>query len=252
MDSLTHDTFFSGKITIRQSRAGYRYSIDTVILAHHVKPKPGDQILDLGTGCGIVPIMLAFQCPGADFYGVEIQPELADIASWNVRENCMENQIKIMCRDMKTLNQNQFQTPMDIVVSNPPYRRVAAGRINPNSQRAVARHEIRATLPGVVAVAGRMLRTAGKFIIIYSAERLTDLLVQLRSARIEPKFIRFIHSKEETGAKLILLQGLKEGKPGLKVGAPLVIYGADGDYSAEVKDMLYHPGHTQHTDFSPL
>jgi tRNA1Val (adenine37-N6)-methyltransferase len=238
MDSLTHDTFFNGKITIRQSRSGYRYSIDAVILAHHARPMPGDQVLDLGTGCGIIPIMLAFQFHEADFFGVEIQPELADIARQNVRENHMENQIKIMCRDMETLRQNQFQGPMDLVISNPPYRRAASGRINPNSQRAIARHEIKITLSGVATAAGCMLKTAGKFIMIYSAERLADLLVQLRSVRIEPKFIRFIHSGQETEAKLILLEGVKEGNPGMKVGAPLVIYGEDGAYSEEVNAMF--------------
>jgi tRNA1Val (adenine37-N6)-methyltransferase len=238
MDSLTPDTFFNGKITIRQSPAGYRYSIDAVILAHHATPKPGDRVLDLGTGCGIIPIMLAFQYPEAEFFGIEIQPELADIASRNVRENGMEDRIKIICRDMEALELNQFQAPMDLVLSNPPYRRAAAGRINPNSQRAIARHEIKTTLPGVVAAADRMLRTAGKLIMIYSAERLADLLVQLRSVRIEPKFLRFIHSRRETGAKLVWLEGLKGGNPGLKVGTPLVIYQTDGSYTAEAADMF--------------
>jgi tRNA1Val (adenine37-N6)-methyltransferase len=235
---LTPDTFLNEKITIRQSPAGYRYSIDAVILAHHVKPKPGDRVLDLGTGCGVIPILLAFQYPEARFTGIEIQPELADIAGRNVRQNRMEHRVEIMCRDMHTLEQNQFQAPMDLVLSNPPYRRAAAGRVNPNRQRAVARHEIKTTLPGVAAVAGRMLRTAGKFMMIYTSERLADVMVQLRFVRIEPKFIRFIHSRKESGAKLILLEGVKGGNPGLKVGAPLVIYQDDGDYSTEMKAMF--------------
>ena len=143
---------------------------------------------------------------------------------------------------METLTQNQFQAPMDLVISNPPYRRATSGRINPNSQRAIARHEIKTTLSGVVAVAGRMLRTAGRFIMIYSAERLTDLLVQLRSVRIEPKFIRFIHSRQETEAKLILLEGMKAGNPGMKVGAPLVMYNEDGAYSENMNAMFQVTG----------
>ena len=238
VNSLTHDTFFDGKIAIRQSREGYRYSVDALILAHHVSPKPGDRILDLGTGCGILPIVLGFQYPETVFYGIEIQQELADIARQNVRENGMQNQIEIICSDFKTLRQNQFQAPMDMVISNPPYRRAASGRINPNSQRAVARHEIKATLADVAAVAGRMLRTAGKLVVIYSAERLTDLLVQLRAVRIEPKFIRFIHSGQESEAKLVLLKGVRAANPGLKVGAPLVMYGDDGAYSEEVNAMF--------------
>jgi tRNA1Val (adenine37-N6)-methyltransferase len=127
---------------------------------------------------------------------------------------------------------------MDLVISNPPFRRTASGRINPNSQRAVARHEIKTTLVEVLTVAGRMLRTAGKLIMIYSSERLTDLLVQLRAVRIEPKFIRFIHSKKETEAKLTLVEGTREGNPGLTVGAPLVIYDKDGTYSDQMNAMF--------------
>ena len=238
MSRLTQDTFFNGKITIRQSRGGYRYSVDAVILAHQVRPKPGDRILDLGTGCGIVPIILAIRYPQTYFYGIEIQQALADIAMQNVRDNGMEDQIEIVCQDLKALSQNQFPAPMDIVISNPPYRRAASGRMNPNRQRAVARHEIKATLADVLAVAGRMLRTAGKLIMIYSSERLTDLLVQMRAVRIEPKYIRFIHAKQDTEAKLVLVEGMKAGKPGLKAGAPLVMYHKDGAYSDEMNAMF--------------
>lgn len=240
MDALTRDTFFNGKITIRQSRAGYRYSIDAVILASHVRPKPGDRVLDLGTGCGIIPVMLAFQFPEAGYFGVEIQSELAGIARQNVSDNHMQDLIQIVHQDLKGLAQDRLSGPMDIVLSNPPYRRADAGRINPNSQRALARHEIVVSLPDVAAAAGRLLRTAGKFVIIYVSERLADLVIQLRSVNIEPKRVRFIHSHRGSDAKLVLLEGAKAGKPGLKVGPPLVIYGSGGDYTAEVQAMFEH------------
>jgi len=238
---FTNDTFFNGKLVVRQHRTGYRYSIDAIILSHSIKARPGERVLDLGTGCGIVPIISAFQFPEVLFYGVEIQPELAEVAGANVTANHMEERIHIVQQDLKTLEANQFKAPMDIVVSNPPYRRVSSGRINPNAQKAVARHEIKTTLEEVVAAAGRILKTAGKFIVIYSAERLTDLLFTLRAARIEPKYLRCIHSKQDAEAKLVLLEGVKMANPGMKIAAPLVIYADDGSYSAEVAAMFHMP-----------
>jgi tRNA1Val (adenine37-N6)-methyltransferase len=236
--ALTRDTFFNGRLQVKQHRSGYRYSIDAVILAHRVRPKAEDRVLDLGTGCGIIPMVAACRFPNALYYGVEIQPELAAIADENVRDNRLSEKIRIIHQDLKTLKQNQFPAPFDLVVCNPPYRRTSAGRINPNSQRAVARHEIETRLSDVVAAAGRLLKTAGKFIVIYSAERLTDLLSVMRSIHIEPKFLQCIHSRCGSEAKLILLEGIKSGNPGMKIAPPLLIYQADGSYSAEVAAMF--------------
>jgi tRNA1Val (adenine37-N6)-methyltransferase len=110
--------------------------------------------------------------------------------------------------------------------------------MNPDEQRAVARHEIKVKLNDVIETARRMLRTSGKFITIYPAERLVDIISQMRSAGIEPKFFRMIHSKRDTEAKLILLEGVKGGRPGTKIGPPLLIYQKDGSYTDEVKDMM--------------
>jgi len=235
---LTRDTFFNGRLQVKQHRMGYRYSIDAVILADRVRPKPGDQVLELGTGCGIISLVAAFRFPEAFFFGVEIQPELAAIAAENVRDNRLTRQINIVEADLKTVTLNQFPEPLDLVVCNPPYRRAAAGRINPNSQRAVARHEIETRLSDVAAAANRLLKTGGRFVVIYSAERLTDLLVALRSTHIEPKWLRCIHSRRQSEAKLTLLEGIKRGNPGLKIAPPLVIYNADGAYTAETAAMF--------------
>ena len=238
MTSLTTDTFFNGRIRVKQSRSGYRYSIDAVLLAAQTRPRPDDKVLDLGTGCGIIPLILAYRHPKIKVYGIEVQKDLAAVAALNVEENRMEDRINIYCRDMKTIKHDMTSGPVDLVVSNPPFRKAESGRINPDRQRAVARHEIKATLYDVVETARRMLRTSGRFIMVYLAERMTDILNQMRSVGIEPKTLRMIHSGRDTEAKLILVEGKKGGRPGLKVGPPLIIFHKDGSYSDEVEEIF--------------
>jgi tRNA1Val (adenine37-N6)-methyltransferase len=238
MTSLTTDTFFNGRIRVKQSRSGYRYSIDAVLLAAQTRPRPDDTVLDLGTGCGIIPLILAYRHPKIKVYGIEVQQDLAAVAALNVEENRMGDRINIYCRDMKTLKHDMTSGPVDLVVSNPPFRKAESGRINPDRQRAVARHEIKATLYDVVATARRMLRTSGRFVMVYLAERMTDILTQMRSAGIEPKTLRMIHSGRDTEAKLILVEGKKGGRPGLKVGPPLIIFRKDGSYTDEVEEIF--------------
>ncbi len=235
---FSQDTFFNGKLTVRQERVGYRFSIDAVILAHRVRPKLGERVVDLGTGCGIVPLIAGFRHPEIQMFGIEIQKELADIADVNVRENRMEGSIRIFCRDMRTIQPAMFQGPVDIVVSNPPFRKAASGRINPNRQRAVARHEIKVTLLDVVKTASDILKRAGLFVLVYTSERLPELVHHMKSCGLEPKNVRFIHSRRGADSKLMMIEGVKQGRPGLKVGPPIIIYTEDGTYTEEVEAMF--------------
>lgn len=238
MDSLTTDTFFNGRLQVKQHRSGYRFSIDAVLIAAHAGPRPGDTVLDLGTGCGIIAMMLAYRNPKIKVHGIEIQPKLAELAALNVAENGMSKQISIHCMDMKGMQLKMISGPADLIVSNPPFRKAEAGRINPNRQRAVARHEIKITLYDIVQTAHRLLHVAGRLVTVYPAERLTDVLTQMRAAEIEPKFVRMIHSGKQAEAKLILVEGNKAGRPGIKIGPPLIIYNPDGSYTDEVQAMF--------------
>jgi tRNA1Val (adenine37-N6)-methyltransferase len=238
MNSHTTDTFFNGKIRITQDRAGYRFSIDAVLLAHFADPRSGNKVLDLGTGCGIIPLILAYRQPQIELYGVEVQAELAELAVSNVRENQLDDRITVICADMKSLRPAMTAGPVDLVVCNPPFRRRGSGRINPDAQRAVARHEIKANLGDVIQTSHRMLRPTGRLVLIFTAGRLTDILSQMRADGIEPKFIRMIHSRQETEATLILIEGIKGGRPDLKIGPPLIIYDKKNNYTDEVESMF--------------
>ena len=238
MNLHTTDTFFNGKIRITQDRTGYRFSIDAVLLAYFADPRSGDKVLDLGTGCGIIPLILAYRQPNIVIYGVEVQTELAELAVSNVRENQLEDRITVFCTDMKLLRTAMTAGPADLVVCNPPFRRQGSGRINPDAQRAVARHEIKANLGDIIQTSHRMLRTGGRLVLIYTAGRLTDILSRMRTDGIEPKFIRMIHSRQDTEAALILIEGVKGGRPDLKIAPPLIIYDKKNDYTDEVGSMF--------------
>lgn len=235
---LSNDTFFNGSLRIEQSRAGYRFSIDAVLLAAHCRIRSNETIVDLGTGCGIVAILLSFRFPASTIYGIEIQKELAHLACCNVKKNGMEHAVQIFHGDIKTLDSDAFAKAIDIVVSNPPYRKVGTGRMNPNRQRAEARHELTVELTDVVGAARRLLRKGGRLVMIYAADRSADLIQEMRGKSIEPKFIRCIHSKKGEPAKLLVAEGMKEGNPGMTILPPLIVYEEDGRYSQEVQRMF--------------
>ena len=238
MSTFTTDTFFDGRIRVMQNRRGYRFSIDAVLLAYHAKPQAQQKALDLGTGCGIISLIMASRRSDLKIYAVEVQRELADLADANVHQNHLQDRIHVLFMDMKLLTLKMTSGPFDLIVSNPPYHKPGSGRINPDAQRAVARHEIKTSLIDVLQTTRRLLRTAGRFVTIFTAERTTDILSQMRNEQIEPKMLRMIHSNRNADARLILIEGLKGGRPGLKIAPPLIIYDENGDYTAEVQQMF--------------
>ncbi|RJQ64126.1 MAG: tRNA1(Val) (adenine(37)-N6)-methyltransferase [Desulfobacteraceae bacterium] len=235
---LSTDTFFNGKVSIEQTLAGFRFSIDAVLLAAHCRIRPNGTVVDLGTGCGIVSILLSFRYPAATIYGIEIQRELARLACRNVKKNGMQHTVHVLRSDIRTFAPETIPEPIDLVVSNPPYRKVGAGRINPNRQRAAARHELTVTLADVVGSARRLLGKGGRLVMIYTAERAADLIEEMRRNAIEPKTIRCIHSKGGEAARLLIAEGVREGQPGMTIAPPLTLYGEDGRYCREVQQMF--------------
>jgi tRNA1Val (adenine37-N6)-methyltransferase len=235
----SHDTFLEGHLKVCQSRQGYRFSIDAAILAFHALPDKADaRILDLGTGCGIMPLIIAFRHPEVRITGVEIQAELAALARKNVEENRLQSRIKIIEGDFLHLKSDDIGPPVDMVVTNPPYHRRQAGRMNPHNQRAIARHEIAVSLDGLIKSIRRFLTTGGHAWLIYPAERLAELIAAMQAHHLEPKYLRMIHSRVDAEAKQCLLKVVKAGRPGLIVGPPLFIYADDGGYTADAAAML--------------
>ena len=233
------DSFLDGGLKVCQSRYGYRFSVDAAILAFHAIPdKPDARILDLGTGCGIMPLVTALRYPDVHITGVEIQAELAALARNNVEENGFLSRITIVEGDFLRLRSNDIGPPVDMVITNPPYRRPHSGRVSPQNQRAVARHEIAVSLDGLIKTMRRFLSNGGRGWIIYPVERLAELMAGMQAYGLEPKFLKMIHPRIGLDAKRCLLKVVKGGRPGLIAGPPLVIYNADGGYSDDMRAIL--------------
>ena len=238
MAAISKDTFFNGRLIITQPLKGYRYAIDAILLAAAIRPQKGETVIDLGTGCGIIPLILATRHPGIHIAGVEIQEELALLAQRNVVDNGYEASVAIRNIDLNMLPDHETTGPFDWVVSNPPYRRPGTGRINPIRQKALARFEIKVDLAQLLQSAEKLLRAGGRFVTIFTAERMVDLIVQMRKTEIEPQSIQAVQSHRGEVAKLVLVKGTKGGRTGLCIDAPLVVYEQDGSYTEAVEIMM--------------
>ncbi len=238
MERLTTDALFDGQLLITQSKSGYRFSIDPVILAHFAAPEPGSKIIDIGTGCGVIPLILAYRQYDLWITGVEIQGSLARLADSNIIKNKKSDRISIVNMDMKDFAATHPGDFFDLVITNPPYTKKHTGRINPDSERAVARHELKITLSEILKAAAFMLLKKGRFFIIYPVERLDELLALMVEYKIFPKRIRLIYPKRNGSAKLVVVCGVKQDVDDLITEAPLYIYNLSGSYSYELEQML--------------
>jgi len=234
---ITSDAMFQGKVTVLQRRDGYRFSIDAVLLAGLTKIRESDRVLDLGTGCGIVLLILAFRGRGSEWVGIEIQPGLAELARENVRRNGWEQRIRILETDFREVAGHFPPRAFDVVVSNPPYRAVHTGKINPEPTRAVARHELAASVGDVFKAARHLLPTGGRLGLIYPAGRLGRALVESETHGFSPKELTVIHSRESAPGTLVHVEFLKGGGEELRIAPPFFIYEETGAYTAKMRSL---------------
>ncbi|MBM4136381.1 MAG: tRNA1(Val) (adenine(37)-N6)-methyltransferase [Nitrospira sp.] len=228
-------------IQLYQSKTGYRFSVDALLLFDFVHMKRVEKIADLGAGSGIVGILLAKGYPDAKVTLFELQDNLVKLAEKNVLLNLLEDRIRVVRCDIRTLH-NLRLTPRayDLAVSNPPFRRLKSGRISIEDEKAIARHEIKLRLEELIATASYLLKERGRFYIIYHPHRLSEIMEKLRKRGLEPKRLRFVHSNISSEAKMVLIEAVKGGRVGLKVERPLYIYREDGSYTEEMM-KIYKP-----------
>lgn len=219
----TLDTFFDGKIQVLQKQRGYRFSVDAVLLSRFIRFRKNEKAIDLGTGCGIVPLLLSQMTRIAFIVGVEIQKELADLAKINVLLNHLEDRISILHQDFRGLPNTFPAGFFDLVFSNPPYRKHLTGRTNPSIERAIARHEIKGTLGDLISIASYLLPPKGRCCLIYPASRAADLMVSLRGKQLEPKRMQWVHPSLDEEARFVLVEAMKASGAELKVMKPLIL-----------------------------
>lgn len=213
------DEFLNGHLTLIQSKSGYRFSIDALLLSEFATVRSDDILLDLGTGCGIIPLLILKQKKIRYALGLEIQGELADQAGRNIILNGFSQKMAVIRGDIR---QSPF-SPMcvDIVICNPPYRKKDDGRINPDPQRAVARHEILATINDILETARRVLKSKGRLALIYPSKKMADIMIRMRGFELEPKRMRLVYPDMESESKLVMVEAALGGRPGLEVLPPL-------------------------------
>src|SRR6266498_1922543 len=190
----TFDALFNGQIALYQSRAGYRFSLDALLLAHFVTIKQREKIVDLGTGNAVVALVLAYLHPSVTLTGVELQAKMAERARRNVELNRMQKRIQILSGDVRAGKPVAAAMSFDVAVCNPPYRRPISGRLSRNNEKRIARHETQGDLGDFLGAGAILLRVKGRMAVVYPAVRSVDLLAAMRHARIEPKRLRMLHS----------------------------------------------------------
>jgi len=231
------DDLMTFNLKIIQSPDVFCFSLDAVLLARFCTVPAKGRILDLGTGNGVIPLLLSTRTK-ASITGVEIQRRLWDMAVRGVRMNGLEDRIRIVLGDLRRLPEEEAPESYDLVTVNPPYLPVPQGQVNANEHHAWARHEVMCTLEDVVRVAARLVRSGGKVAMVHRPSRLAEIVETLRGHRLEPKRLRFVHPRAGAEANMILIEAMKGGKPDLRVHPPLIVHREDNRYCDELLDVF--------------
>lgn len=232
------DLEFKG-LRIIQNTSKFCFGTDAVLLSHFAGIRKGDIVVDLGTGTGIIPLLLAGRMEEASICGVEIQSETAEMANRSIHMNRLESRVKILEGDLKDAPEKLGKGSCSLVVSNPPYKKVGSGILNPQDDIAIARHEILCTLEDVLLSASRLLQAGGRFAMVHRPDRMMDILMGMRRVHLEPKRIRMVHPQLHKAPSLILIEAVFHGKPHLNWMPPLIIYDENNQYTDELKE-IYH------------
>lgn len=222
---------------IIQHKDKFCFGMDAVLLSGFAKAMPEDHVLDLGTGSGIIPILMEAKTGAKHLTGLEIQPESADMARRSVLLNQLEDKIKIIDGDLKEADKLFALASFDVVTCNPPYMIASHGIQNPDSPKAIARHEILCTFEDVAMQASKLLKPGGNFYLVHRPFRLTEIISVLTKYRLEPKRIRFVHPYIDKDANMVLIEANRGGKARVTMEKPLIVYKEQGIYTNEIYEV---------------
>lgn len=231
------DDLLLGGLKLIQAREGYRFSLDAILLAHFAEVKGVDRAVDLGTGNGVIPLLLAHRSPFLNITGLELQPGMVERARRNVEYNNLGQRIEIIQGDIRKVEQILSRGWAELVLSNPPFWRKGEGLLNKHPEEAIARHEIELELPEMLFAATYLLAARGKLVFIHRAERMLEIMALLADYKLAPRRLRLVHPFADRDANLLLVEAEKNGKGKLQILPPLIIYQKTGIYCAEIKQI---------------
>jgi len=225
-------------LKIIQNKEGFCFGIDSILLSDFSKNiKKGANVLDLGTGTGIIATLLCGKTNLNKIIGIEIQEEIAEMANRSIKLNNLENKFEIINENILNLLKIFEKNSFDAIVTNPPYKKIGTGIINEDEKKIISRHEITANLEDFIMISTMLLKDKGEFYMVHRPDRLVDILSIMRKNKLEPKLLRFVFSNMNKEPKLILIKGIKNAKPFLKIESNLYIYDEVGDYTEEIKKI---------------
>lgn len=244
--ALTKDTLFNGRLVCYQHKDGYRFSIDSVLLAHFMTVKKGDRILDMGSGCGILGLILMYRYGTRiqSITAVEIQKDLADLSEKNFTVNGFAHCCSVVQTDIRTLFDHCPRESFSKIICNPPFYHSGRGRVSDNEESLLARHQISCSLTDFLAVAAGAVKNRGSVFFVYPATALTELIQEAKMYRLEAKQIRCVYSYPDRNksAELALVRFVKNGGPGVDIMSPLYIFEEkNGEYDQEVVSCYESP-----------
>ena len=222
---------------IIQDPGRFCFGMDAVLLSGFARAKEGDSVLDLGTGTGIIPILMEAKTRAARFFALEIQEESADMARRSVALNGLEKKIQVVTGDIKEAEKYFNASSFDVITCNPPYMIGKHGLVNPDAPKAIARHEILCTLEDVIRQAAFLLKPGGSFYLVHRPFRLAEILSLLVAAKLEPKRMRLVYPYVDKEPNMVLLQAVRGGKSRMTVEKPLIIFEKPGVYTKEIHEV---------------
>lgn len=222
---------------IIQQTKGFCFGMDAVLLSGFAVVKPGERALDLGTGTGIIPILLEAKTEGEHFTGLEIQEEVADMAERSVKLNGLEDRIDIIRGDIREAGRIFGGASFDVVTTNPPYMNDSHGLKNPDLPKAIARHEVLCTLEDVVREGARVLKSGGRMYMVHRPHRLIEIITMMTKYKLEPKRMKLVHPFVDKEANMVLIEAVRGGRSMIKVEKPLIVYKEPGVYTDEIYDI---------------
>jgi tRNA1Val (adenine37-N6)-methyltransferase len=235
----THDSISlrgAGVVTIAQPAKGFRFTLDSLLLADFCRMKAHDRVLELGAGTGVISLLLAKKFPRSRFVADEFEPRAYTLLCRNIEVNGLADRIVSVDRDIKYLSRSIAPNAFDVIVANPPYTAQGTGRTSPSPERQRARQEQKAALSPWLN-RGDLLKNKGRFTLVFPASRVAELFTLLRERRLEPKRLRFVHPFQDKPASIALIESVKTGGTGLIVLPPLIVHDEGGGYTEEMREI---------------